>query len=431
MTRKMVLLSGGVMLALCGFADAAPFGSVVGWWRFNDAANPGRDSSGYGNDIDGLEPGVSYVAADIGYAMRGCYDDSGCLVIGAAGNKATATPATSWDTSKDYTYLMRVRGDVSLSTSFASGTIYNLLSMLNDGDKWHLVAMRHDPNKKVGSQTYLYSLFGDNPTVGEDARCEHSANSGLAYPLTAGIEIGGTVGAKSSIFTLTDEFKGYVDDVCVVQRTMTKTEVNIYYQYGDPNPYLTASSSTAFGSANDWSCNYNETTGYSPASLPGADFQIDYNRTLTVATDGTFGGRSLLLGRPEDLVSIVNPNTKRPKNGNLSAKANLTFAELRLNSGKLTASAGKTLTATKLVINAAETSPFEVNVASGAYTVTGAAAGDGWIEKTGDGTLDLTGLAGAAKVIVAKGEVLHGDNVTVKYDLPEDQGSHRPVLMFR
>lgn len=431
MNKRLVILMGGLLTGLLGFADTAPFGSVVGWWRFNDAANRGRDISGYGNDLDELGSGISYVAADTGYTTRGCYDDSGCLYIGTAGSTATATPKTVWDETKGFTYLMRVRGDISLSTTFASDTIYNFLSMLNDGNQWHLVAMRHDPDKNVGSKIYLYSLFGDNPTVGKDTRCEASADSGLAYPLTAGIKIGGTVGAKSSIFTLTDKYKGYVDDVCVVQRTMTKNEINIYYQYGDPNPYLTANSSSAFDSPSDWSCNYNETTGYSPATLPGADFQIDYNRTLTVTTDGTFGGRSLLLGRPEDLVSIVNPNTKRPKNGNLSAKANLTFGELCLNSGKLTATGGKTLTATKLAVNATDESPYEINVTSGTYTIIGAATGDGWIEKTGTGTLDLTGLTGSAKVIVAAGTVNAGENVRVDYNLPEDKGAHRPVLMFK
>ena len=426
----MVRIKQTVLAFVAGFAllssaaETAPFGSVVGWWRFNDAANPGKDSSEYGNDLNGLSK-VSVVNADTGYTTRGCYDDSGCLYIGTAGNTATATPKTLWDETKGFTYLMRVRGDISVSTFLVfETTMLNLINMLNDSGAWHLVAMRHDPDKLVGSKTYLYSLFGDNPTLAEASRCEASRDDDLYFPLTTEIKIGGTVGA----LTRTTKYKGYMDDICVVQRTMTKNEVNYYYQYGDPNPYLTGNSSAAFASSSGWSCNSGETTGYSPTTLPGADFQIDNGYTLTVSSDGVFGGHSLTLGRLADLVSVVDSSNRRGKNGNLSAKANLTFADLRLFSGKLTGSAGKALTATKLTVNATEANPYEINVASGAYAVTGTAAGTGSLLKTGEGTLDLTGLAGAAKVVVTEGKVLAGPNVTVTYDLAEDKGDV-PVLM--
>ena len=106
----------------------------------------------------------------------------------------------------------------------------------------------------------------------------------------------------------------------------------------------------------------------------------------------------------------------------------MTIGDLRLNCGKITASAGTTLAATKLTVNATEANPYEINVASGTYAVTGAASGDGWMKKTGAGTLDLTGLTGAAKVVVTEGRVLAGPNVTVTYDLEEDRGAV-PVMM--
>ena len=70
------------------------------------------------------------------------------------------------------------------------------------------------------------------------------------------------------------------------------------------------------------------------------------------------------------------------------------------------------------------------NLPPGVYTITSANAvtGDGWLKKTGAGTLDLTGLTGAAKVVVTEGKVLAGPNVTVTYDLEEDRGAV-PVLM--
>ena len=106
----------------------------------------------------------------------------------------------------------------------------------------------------------------------------------------------------------------------------------------------------------------------------------------------------------------------------------VTVGDLRLNCGKITASAGTTLTATKLTVNATAENPFEVNVDSGAYAIGGAASGRGSILKTGAGTLDLTGLTGTAKVVVTEGKVLAGPNVTVSYDLEEDRGAV-PVLM--
>ena len=65
-------------------ADVAPEGAVVGWWKFDDAANPGKDSSEYGNDLSELN-NASYVAKDTGYTNRGYYNDSGCLEVTSAG----------------------------------------------------------------------------------------------------------------------------------------------------------------------------------------------------------------------------------------------------------------------------------------------------------------------------------------------------------
>lgn len=80
--KQTVLAFVAGFALLSSAAETAPFGSVVGWWRFNDAANPGKDSSEYGNDLTTRGEHVSYKEKDTGYASRGCYDDSGCLYIG-------------------------------------------------------------------------------------------------------------------------------------------------------------------------------------------------------------------------------------------------------------------------------------------------------------------------------------------------------------
>ena len=432
MNKKLIVLAGGVGLTLVGFcADVAPFGSVVGWWKFDDAANPGKDSSEYGNDLTTRGEHVSYKEKDTGYTSRGCYDDSGCLYIGAKGEKAGLTAKRSWDMAKGHTYLLRARNDGD-TMSGGSDEVANLVSKLSDKNRWHLFAERYDDQLVTGgTNKHIVWLFGDDPTSSDDlAQAVADDASKVYFPLDNSIAIGGKIGATVTfIFDIEKSinYKGYLDDVCVVQRTMSKEEVNYYYQYGDPNPYLKGNSSSAFASSDGWSCS-GEGLGYSPVNLPGADFQVDDGNTLTVSSDGTFGGHSLVLGRLADAVSVVNSSNHRGKNGNLTANANLAFSDLRLFSGKLTGSAGKTLTATKLTVNATTEDPFEIAVASGTYVIGGAATGTGSLLKTGAGTLDLTGLTGAAKVVVTEGKVLAGPNVTVTYDLEEDRGAV-PVLM--
>ena len=430
-----MVLAGGVGLALVGFgADVAPFGSVVGWWKFDDAANPGKDSSEYGNDLDGLS-NVSAGVIDSGYTTRGTYNDSGCLYIGTAGNTATATPKKIWDTTKGFTYAMRSRtADGKVDTTI-DANVNGVLNALNDHKGWHFIAYRYDPDKLTGNNNWLRWLFADLTDPNDGNRAEVTSDDTIYFPLSTDIAIGGNVGAKGKIYGFTYDkklpFKGYMDDVIVVSRTMTKTEIQRLYLTGDPNPYLVSDNDVAFASASGWSCS-EKSLAYSPTDLPGADFVVDDGRTIKAPAahaGTTFGGHSLILGRRSPLTSKVDGTTQIAGTiGNFVQQASVTIPDLRLNNGKLTASAGTTLAATKLTVNATEGNPYEVNVASGTYAVTGAASGDGWLKKTGAGTLDLTGLTGAAKVVVTEGKVLAGPNVTVTYDLEEDRGAV-PVLM--
>lgn len=391
--RKAMVLAVGLGLALLGFgAETAPFGSVVGWWRFNDASKPGKDSSEYGNDLVFGED-VSRVADDT--VTAGCYAGGGCLYLGEKGATATCSPTTTWSTSTGYTYLMRSRNDgdsIEVTSILVPKENRKMTAMASDKNAWHLIAMRYD-NKKVtgGDNKYYYWLFGDNPTIDDDAGlAQANGDSGFTFPLSNDIVLGGTVAASISGFTKSMSYKGYLDDVCVVQRTMSKDEINHYYHYGDPNPYLTSSGG--------WSC-AGENLGYAAADLPGADFQVDCGRTRTISNEGgTFGGHSLILGRPADLVSVVDSSKKLTKTGNLTVKTNYTFTDLRMFAGTLTGTSGKALTVNKLTVNATSESPYAVTIASGTYTLSGAAVGGGWIAKTGAGTLDLSGLTGEAKV---------------------------------
>ena len=415
-------------------AGTAPAGAVVGWWKFDDAANPGKDSSGYGNDLDvaQFQPGVERRVCDTGYATKGCYDGSGCLYIDTAGNTASCTARTIWDKTKGYTCLMRSRnqgGSIYVKPSWlVDDEVSRVTEEISDTTMWHLISVRYDDQLVTGgTKKHYYWLFGDDPMLSVDAGLAQavSEEEGL-FPISTAIALGGKIGASSKSMS----YKGYMDDVAVVARTLSKTEIQYYYHTGDPNPYSTGNSSSSFNSSSSWSCS-NESLGYGPHNLPGADFQVQNGHVMTIGLSYagmTFGGHSLILGRLADLVSIVDGSMKATKAGNLVQQTSVTIPDLRLNNGKLTASAGMTLAATKLAVNATEANPYEINVASGTYAVTGAVSGDGWLKKTGAGTLDLTGLTGAAKVVVTEGKVLAGPNVTVTYDLEEDRGAV-PVLM--
>ena len=402
--RKAIVLAWGVGLALVGTgAETAPAGAVVGWWRFDDTENPGKDSSEYGNDLSMDGSKVSVVNSDSGYTTRGYYNNSGCLYIGSAGAQAKASsPKALWDTSKGYTYLARVRSNVSVdvpSSIFADDQLISLCKMLNDRVSWHVLSYRYDPDKASTGTNYKYALFGDDAYANTSSV---SSDNVSTFLITSDMAIGGTVKFGSGLVSRTLSFAGYVDDAVVVARTMAKQEIRRFLSTGDPNPYLMADNNVSFAATTGWSCNQ-DGFAYSPANLPGADFQVDNGRTikaLAVHANTTFGGHSLILGRTTPLISVADLSTViATRNGNFAQSASVTIPDLRLNSGKITASSGVTLTATKLTVNATAANPYIVEVASeSSYAVTGAAVGGGWMAKTGAGTLDLSGLTGSAKV---------------------------------
>ena len=435
MNKKLMVLAGGAGLALMGFgADVAPFGSVVGWWKFDDAANPGKDSSEYGNDLSELN-NASCVAKDTGYTNRGYYNDSGCLEVTSAGGSYSGAAQKVWDASGGYTYLARIRTQMSVDSAGDKQGI-NLCNMLNDNAKWHVVSYRYDPRNVTGSGSYKYAVFGDDPMAATDDRSSVDSNSSSTFIITPDIKVGGSISFKYTFIwerTKTIDFKGYIDDAVAVARTMSKSEIQAYMKTGEFNPFLRSDNDVSFNAADGWSCNDTEhaALGYGPHNLPGADFQVYGGRTIkaTSAYAGTtFGGHSLSIGRTSPLADLSTGTQVSSADGNFVQQASVTIPDLRLNCGKITASAGTTLAATKLTVNATTENPFEIAVASGTYVIGGAATGTGSLLKTGAGTLDLTGLTGAAKVVVTEGKVLAGPNVTVTYDLEEDKGAV-PVLM--
>lgn len=430
-TVKLMLAAACLAAGMAQGATTAPAGAVVGWWKFDDPNSPGLDSSEYGNHLTALK-NASCVAKDAKYTSRGYYNDSGCLEITSAGGTYSGAAKFVWDMTKGYTYLMRVRTGVSVELSFieelfADDQLKNLVAMLNDNGGWHVLSYRYDPAKVTGSGSFCYSLFGDDPNAAKEERASVDADDASTFLIAPDIKIGGSVTAKSK----TVSYKGYIDDAVVVARTMSKSEIQTFMKTGEFNPFLRSDNDVSFSAAAGWSCNDTENAalGYGPHNLPGADFQVYGGRTIkaTSAHAGTtFGGHSLSIGRTAPLADLSTGTQVSSADGKFVQQASVTIPDLRLNCGKITASAGTTLTAAKLTVNATAESPFEIAVASGAYAVSGAATGTGSLLKTGAGTLDLTGLTGAAKVVVTEGKVLAGPNVTVVY--AEDEGAV-PVLM--
>ena len=163
--KNLMVLAGGVGLALMGFgADVVPFGSVVGYWQFNEAPYK-VDSSVFANDLTTFASGVAG-ASGTGSAENG-YDGSAYLDITTAKAMATTTLNTTLDTSKAYTYMLRIKPkDVSITGyGLADAEVKKLLDTLQDGSKWHFAAFRYEPDQKMNAN-FKRMIFTD-PTYGD------------------------------------------------------------------------------------------------------------------------------------------------------------------------------------------------------------------------------------------------------------------------
>ena len=414
MKMKYLVLGASCLIFGVGVlygATTAPAGAVVGWWKFDNPDSSGLDSSEYGNHLTTLR-NARCVTKDTGYTNRGYYNDSGCLEITGAGGYYSGTAQNVWDTSSGYTYLARIRTQMSVSSAGDTQGV-NLCNMLNDNAMWHVVSYRYDPRNVTGSGSFKYGVFGDDPMAVTDNRSSADSNSSSTFIITPDIKVGGSISFKYKILweqTKTIDFKGYIDDAVSVARTMSKSEIQTYMKTGEFNPFLRSDNDVSFNAATGWSCNDTEKAalGYGPHNLPGADFQV-YGGTTIKATSAhagtTFGGHSLSIGRIAPLVDLSTGAQVSSVVGNFVQQASVTIPDLRLNSGKITASAGTVLMATKLAVNATSENPFEVAVASGTYTITGTSSGSGVLSKTGSGKLDLGGLSGTAKLRLAEGSI--------------------------
>ena len=430
--RKAIVLTAGLGLALLGFAEPAiKDRSVFGRWTFNDGASS-ADVSGWGGSAFTIKSGT------MSFKESGSFDGSGYLDITSSGT-ATATLGGGnvlSDTSYQ-TIFVRYKSNCSASTSWLSDNDLAYVEMWNDHNSWHLALLRYQGYKAAagtwGSTTWRSAV---DPTNGgwwnTKPRADVGNNSKIKIPAAVSgstVTVGGNVGVGSS----TTGYKGGIDEVLVLGRLMSMNELSRFYQTGET--YVYATDAPSFAAATGWSGVENNWNP-KPGDMPGAAYIVDDNKTMAQGGTATFGANvanqvSLTLGRKAPL-TFVDGNTEVTKqaagNFNHGSAGTLTFYDLRLVNGKFTGVAGGVLNTTLLDIDTPSGSTFEINVPSGVYTITSANAvtGDGTLKKTGEGTLDLTGLTGAAKVVVTEGKVLAGPNVTVVY--AEDEGAV-PVLM--
>ena len=139
MNKKLMVLAGGVGLALMGFGEPAiKDRSVLGWWRFDFEGE--KDVSGYG--------GGSYDLGTDGYVQwvgSGGYDGSGYVNINTKGKTFTVTLGTSaasifhgTTTLPYYTLAMRFKGDknmAKLPDEYKSIFVADQAGSRNDGHR--------------------------------------------------------------------------------------------------------------------------------------------------------------------------------------------------------------------------------------------------------------------------------------------------------
>ena len=437
MNVTMELALGAVISAFCaGLASGEPAikdGSLVGWWRFDGASEAARkiDSSGYGGSLTAF---ASNVSTQEGGGLTG-----GCLNIQTAGNTATVTLGSEVSVAANYTVALWLKHPSSMNTLPTSGWGMDdsdkmFASNFNSHDVWHMMVERKQEG--MGTSSYSYADYCDPNDLTGKPRPEVADNSS-GFPVTISgttVKIGGKIKGSSSY-----KYIGLIDEFMLINRMMTKVEITRLYQTGETYIYP-YNGTPQFAAVNGWSSSFEGNTDRSPGRFAGAAYIIDNDLELASPSSSTaqFGGEgskiSLTLGRLAPLVDKVNNVTLVSKTGGkfkqAAANTITSFYDLRLNDGTITATAdGQTLSTTFLDIASLD-KPFEINVASGTYAISSdnAVTGNGVLKKTGAGTLDLTGLTGAAKVVVTEGKVLAGPDVTVTYDLEEDKGAV-PVLM--
>lgn len=442
MNKVLIAVSCAALVGMRLVADD----SIVGYWRFNDPNNYGKDSSGRGNDIpiSGFEKGAQGMS-ESNWARGG-----GCLNLPRSSStpydygKATAalTSGTGLDmsrTSPGWTIGAWVRGSSALANSiknasYASGGDAGAFKdALADG-KWHPMVVAFRPND---SQRNYYHIFLDAFAPGSvrDITAGGTDSPGAPswyLPLSVNgvsITLGGKVGGSVKLpilglKTIDADFFGGLDDCIILDRELKggssgsddNSEVFRWVQTGETYVYSVRSDTSSSGT-----CSLEASHAWSSLHAPetGLDYIVENGYVIRTPTNENyvteFAGASLTLGRTKVLKGILSVDGSEEvvvsnTMGLLTqygSNTTVKIGNLVLNDGTLNArQPGQKLQDCAIVVNANERgSNFVIQVEKDAdYTVTGSMVGDGTILKTGNGRLDLSALdESTASVSLARG----------------------------
>ena len=403
--------------------------SIVGHWKFDDPKDYGKDTSGYGGTSFSFTSGqMSGNASGSGAEWTGA-SGTGYLTIAKKSSGAYSASTTLGGensingTSGYQTVAAWFRADCSVSIPFyinPEQIVKNVIDDIND-HVWHFGAMRYHKNAAPNSTT-SWMVTTDPADWSGDAssttRNEASENNKCKFPVVVSgstVSIGGNIGPS----TASTGFYGDIDEAMVINRMLCKNELTRLYRTGEA--YIWSSGTPSFDKIDGWSITMDGTTtkeGTSIATLltwvPGVikqtTYLIDNDKTMTYGSGAAaYFGQSadnkvaLAVGRAEVLknrltgADMISGDNLKGGISITSANTALSFWDLRLNKGQITANANnQSVTADMLDV---EGEPFNMSVPANCeftFNAGGKVTGDGVLAKTGDGTLILNNYAKGA-----------------------------------
>ena len=443
--------------------------SVVGYWRFNDPNDYGKDASGHGSHITEFRTsttavGVADLARDGGYLQLKKDGSSYGTAIATANGPRTVDLSSS---TKGWTIATWIRGTENIfNLNFiqklaisANPDAEAFYSAMTDG-KWHPIVVVFRPSKSTECYRIYVNPF-DSETVTDVCSTQDTpGNYNWKFPVSisgTSITLGGKLaGAGAGLGSMSADFFGDLDDCLIIDRELagggqptdaekaagtvrTNDEVFRWVQTGETFVYSKGSSGNMFYETGSWSNN--------KVPQAGLAYMIENGCEVKSSKTATFAGRSLSVGRTEKLYGIKSVGGAREViidntvGKLLQTKANTTMTvdDLVLNDGMLTSSASGQQLVANIRVRAAASNPFKISVSNGTYAVSGTMTGAGSISKIGQGTLDLSGLTeSTAKVSLSEGALrLSAVNPTLSgytggtllVDFDEDAGSAETVAL--
>lgn len=474
--KGLVVVLGVVAVAgasaVAGDYDSVVDDSVVGYWRFNDPSNYGKDASGHGSDITSWNndaAGKSDSSRGGGYLElpRTVKDKSWFKTTYNYGTvAATVTTDRRFSMSRQepgWTVATWVRGSGDFVESVTGATLFEFnadteafKSAIGDG-KWHSLVIVYRPNSESDFyHVYLDGFDGNSLHDITSGGTDSKGNPAWHIPLSVGttqqandtVTLGGELGGKISILSISADFFGGLDDCLILDRELSSVwqgssgerELFRLVKTGETFVFSNGSETSLdmFSSKGNWS---NE-----KAPSAGLPYMIENGCEVKSSSTAIFAGKSLSVGRTEKLYGIKSVGGSKEvivdntvgKLTQSGANTKLTVSDLRLNDGVLSSTADGQALEADVKVSASSAKPFEINVLTGTYRITGRMTGGGVLVKRGAGALDLTGLTTLdAQIVLEAGTVKLPNETSGSIDysggtldvVHEDGQEMKPILI--